>query len=213
MALVFSSQPILHFHSAFRRDQCPLSYDISDAHYPWPRWYELPRSSWSALPHRRKDTHTLIQPKQIHARRTHRLLNSFAELEWEVHDAATRFSIGYKKHEILFSSRADSDISDDHWWDTLYQARNVVVPEDGLTEEFLDALIPEYWEGEETYRKWCVYKQNCWQRHGWGQYFRSNLDWDWDVAGSLRRVFRKKTSAFTPSLPASHASPFAPEVI
>ena len=37
---------------------------------------------------------------------------------------------------------------------------------------------------------WKSYKGDCRHRHTWGQFFRSHLDWDWDLAGSLKRMYK-----------------------
>ena len=95
-------------------------------------------------------------------------------------------------------------------WDTLRRAQNVVVPENDLTREFLDARITDYCEGEERNWSWESYKARCRDRHQWGQYLRSNLDWNWDVAGSLRRLFRAKNAVVISPLPTSYESAIDP---
>ena len=140
----------------------------------------------------------------IHARRTRRVLNSFSELQWEVHDAATSFRVENVMKEVC--SPACHDLLGDSLWDTLRRARNAVVPENDLTRKFLEARVPEYVKGEERNWRWGNYKLLCRYRHQWGQYLRSDLEWDWDVAGSLRRLFRIKSSAAIVSYHISHSS-------
>lgn len=55
------------------------------------------------------------------------------------------------------------------------------VVESELSKEFLKARSNQ-WDWEE-------YKYNQRRRHEWGIYLCSNLDWDWDVAGCLERLF------------------------
>ena len=49
---------------------------------------------------------------------------------------------------------------------------------------------------------WRSYKGSCRHRHAWGQFFRSNLDWDWNLASSLKRMYklpRKREGLLTDS--------------
>lgn len=67
---------------------------------------------------------------------------------------------------------------------TLRKARLVHVLESEATKEFLEAR----WNGT-TNRSWSDYKGRCRLRHEWGIYLRSRLDWDWDTASCLERLF------------------------
>ena len=168
----------------------------------------MPRSERST-PTTNGIQYSISQMMHRHTRRTHRLLSSFSELQWEVHNAATLFRAGDTVKEVRFSIHGE--LSDDFLRDTLRRARNVVVPENDLTREFLDARVPEFHKGKERIWNWKWYKLKCRYQHQWGQYLRSNTDWDWDVAGSLRRLFRIKSSATTVSHYISRSSTAVPE--
>lgn len=77
---------------------------------------------------------------------------------------------------------------------TLSQARCLHVSESDVTNEFLRAR-------RDGNYGWSSYKDRCEMRHHWGMYLRSNLDWEWDTASCLERLF---------DLPENVAQPTAP---
>lgn len=77
---------------------------------------------------------------------------------------------------------------------TLSQARCLHVSESDATNEFLQAR-------RDGNYGWSRYKDRCEMRHHWGMYLRSNLDWEWDTASCLERLF---------DLPENVAQPTAP---
>ena len=116
-----------------------------------------------------------------------RLLSSLDELEREVSDATFA-------HKIVRTSLQRS----------MYRSRKGYKGLDGDSQH----LLPPSWDAQgnikhsgltgdfpslcENYRSdftWRLYKRDCKFRHEWGEYFRSNLDWDWDLADSLRIMY------------------------
>lgn len=73
------------------------------------------------------------------------------------------------------------EIPEDRIEYTLSLARCAYVPESEATKEFMEARRHFY--------DWSSYKQQCRVRHEWGVYVRSILDWDWDTASCLERLF------------------------
>lgn len=74
---------------------------------------------------------------------------------------------------------------------TLSQARCAHVFKSGATREFLEAR--RGWDS------WILYNERCQMRHEWGIYLRSNLDWDWDVAGCLEGLFELPENVTSPT--------------
>lgn len=60
---------------------------------------------------------------------------------------------------------------------------------DDFNMDFIDSLI------NNDILQWRSYKERCRERHEYGEYLRSNLDWDWDVASCLKRLFKQPKSA------------------
>lgn len=122
-----------------------------------------------------------------------RLLASFDELHWEVWDSTVRCRYPITEMEEIKNSPPKNW---KHFLErTLLQAHQVHVNESKLTEEFRDARSELCEDGsrrseEEELRIWNRYQTYCRYRNTWAPYFRSNLDWDWDVAGSLRRLYK-----------------------
>lgn len=77
----------------------------------------------------------------------------------------------------------------------LSQARCANVFQSEATEEFLRARKGEIWDG------WMSYKLLCQLRYEWGIYLRSDLDWDWDVASCLERLFELPERVEPPNTP------------
>lgn len=135
--------------------------------------------------------------------RSARLIASFDEVHWEIWDSTLR-----RRHSITKIDRTIKYASEARARWTFDRARRVKVKEDEFTKEFCDArsnfwvngpYTPEHKES----KGWCNYKIYCNWRNTWAPYFRSNLDWDWDVAGSLRRLYKIEN----PFLPANRHSP------
>lgn len=121
-----------------------------------------------------------------------RLLDSLDELRWEAWDSTLR-----PNHTILQVEQ------DEHvprnWKDTgqhtLRQALRVQVTDVQLTEEFRNARaeVDEVGNTKSQERRlsdWYYYKRDRLRRNDWAKYLSSNIDWDWDLAKSLRRLYK-----------------------
>lgn len=126
-------------------------------------------------------------------RRSVRLLASLDEVHWEIWDSTLRCRQSMEETEEI------KVLSPDGWEiiaeRSLRKARQVEAHEDEFTKEFRDARSELRGSGsrkseEEELNSWDYYKSCCHDRNTWAPYFRSNLDWDWDVAGSLRRLYK-----------------------
>lgn len=121
------------------------------------------------------------------------LLASLDELHWEISDSTLRHSPPVTQMERMENMFNDG-------WETIaertyYPASQIHVSEDKLTEEFRRARARELSGGFKvdvtvTLQWWHTYKTYCRRRNAWAPFFRSNLDWNWDVAGCLRRMYR-----------------------
>lgn len=119
--------------------------------------------------------------------RTNRLLKSLDELEREIRDS--KFSSDFKDIRtclllLLIEEAHIYHIVPNRTY-TQRQAdlaRNANVIESAATKEFLK-------ERKDWFR-WTMYKDLCLIRHVWGVYLRSSLDWDWDTASCLERLFK-----------------------
>lgn len=119
--------------------------------------------------------------------RTNRLLKSLDELEREIRDS--KFSSDYKDIRtclllLLIEEAHIYHIVPNRTY-TQRQAdlaRCANVLESAATKEFLK-------ERKDWFR-WTMYKDLCLIRHAWGVYLRSSLDWDWDTASCLERLFK-----------------------
>lgn len=123
-------------------------------------------------------------------RRSVRLLASLDEVHWEIWDSTLRCRQSMVEIKVL--SPDGWEIIADR---SLRKARQVEAHEDEFTKEFRDARSELRESGsrkseEEELNSWDYYKSCCHDRNTWAPYFRSNLDWDWDVAGSLRRLYK-----------------------
>lgn len=54
--------------------------------------------------------------------------------------------------------------------------------------------------------EWKQFKYICQRRHQWGIYFRSNFDWDWDIAKCLARLFELPEEVESPAAPIATVS-------
>lgn len=142
--------------------------------------------------------------------RSRRLLRSFNELEREVWGCASRTNISTSQLEIVGHPHwiSADDFGDEwwkHWKNTLERARKVQVSETVLTEEFREVrrlgLRRESW-----YRHWAGYQLLRLTRQKWGQYFRSDMDWDWDLGTCMKHLFDVEQTREGKS-PAAQSSP------
>ena len=128
--------------------------------------------------------------------RTLRLLQNVDELEREVLDSSS-------SHGRLFVSQeeaneCENELSDEELQRTLQlaQSARLNVHRNDMTKEFHEACEEEDWS---SYKGWGGFKENCRNHHAWGEYFRSELDWDWDLAGSLKRMYKLPRKRPNPS--------------
>lgn len=121
-----------------------------------------------------------------------RLLDSFDELRWEVWDSTLR------RNHTIPQMEQDERVPHD-WKDiaerTLNSAARFQVAEVELTEEFRNARAEVDEVGnmksyERRLSDWYYYKRDRLRRNEWATYFSSNLEWDWDLAESLRRLYK-----------------------
>ena len=123
------------------------------------------------------------------AYRTQRLVNNVDELFRELVDTTSSYNskesalrkeldeLEYEPSsaELEWSfNRARNAISDDTW-------RNLT------DEHHIFSIFRTFDMDIDQYE---ILKRSCRKRHAWGQYLRSDLDWDWDLAGSLKRMHR-----------------------
>lgn len=64
------------------------------------------------------------------------------------------------------------------------RAWKVIVRTTDLTREFMIAHTSY------DINQWYAYKVNCQRRHRWGEFLRSNMDWEWDTGSCLKRLFK-----------------------
>lgn len=183
--------------------------------YPITDRASLPRRTRNAtLKH--EDPVTIHRYTQACVRRSHRLLSSFDELEREVQSNAVRVLPQSQWDGLRDKKQADEELtlSRERAWQALSQKFGISeddikweldrVPdsqygdiarfhnriaqsyarEKGLTWKFMRALF-----NRSYFDNWRWYKGKCRDRHRWGEYLRSDLDWDWDTAGCLKRLF------------------------
>lgn len=147
---------------------------------------------------------TLIEAAK---QRTRRLLTPSDELEREVWGCASEDNSFTSQTKVAVEPLwlGPYDVGEEcwnHWESTLTQARKVQVPENCLTDEFREArriglerdpyidLNDWTMEAKWTARNWGYYELRHLSRHKWGQYLRSNMDWDWDLGSCMKRLFK-----------------------
>lgn len=141
---------------------------------------------------------------EVAKQRTRRLLRSLDELEREVWGSASQ------KRSITSQAKIDADPHwydldnfGDIWWErwekTLGRARRAQVTENELTEEFrearrigLDSPRDLNSNAPCDKRNWPYYQLHRDSRNKWGQYLRSNVDWDWDLGSCMRRLLENE---------------------
>lgn len=150
---------------------------------------------------------------------TRRLIFSFEELDREARDTAllTRLAPSSEQHRVIYSYE---ELSRTRKRAVQYLARHMGVSEDDINSlkksraegrpmdvrdsagrvyavegdlhlGFVQSLFDDHFD---HLSNWRWYKQLCRGRHEWGEYFRSNLEWDWDVASCLKRLFKQPKS-------------------
>lgn len=126
--------------------------------------------------------------------RSRRLLGSFDELEREVRDSAARIRCSSSRAKVVDDA---ARWTDGRFRFTLNQARKAQIQCNDLTGDFAWARSYDLRDG---LREWKWYKEMCFSRHGWGEYFRSNLDWDWDLGQAMNRLRVFDSNAKSPTV-------------
>ena len=108
--------------------------------------------------------------------RTALLLHNLDKLRDEVQLSWSRTDKGIREGKIR-------EIDWNEWERKLLRslegARRAQCREDIFPEEILEDLLP-----------WNDHVNSVRAKHSWGQYVRSNLDWDWDPSKSLHQLFK-----------------------
>ena len=148
--------------------------------------------------------------RKLFISRTLRLVRDVVELEREVLDSdllhGSRISVPQEETDEARDRLSGEGLQRKF---NLAQKARLNVLRDNLTEEFHRAF--EGCRSSEPFETWKEYKKNCGNRQAWGQYFRSNLDWEWDVARSLKRLYKRPRKRPGPSpRPARLNSPHFP---
>lgn len=165
---------------------------------------QWPLISHDVLPRRIRVESSTFDKNPLHlqsclkrsARRSERLLSSFEELLWEVQYSTWRripAALCAGKNEAYPEGFRDGLVER-----SLHRARKVEVCEDECTKEFRTARSTVFESGDWktlglSLLDWYEYKRNCLLRSAWAPFFWSNLDWDWDVGGSLTRLYKNET--------------------
>lgn len=121
--------------------------------------------------------------------RSRRLLASLDELEREIRDCSSSFGYASLRSESGGSPR-DEVWNESQMQDSLQRARQATVRENNKTREFLRARGERKGDECDDLWRWMWYKKTRRLRRTWGELLRSNMDWDWDTASSLKRLFR-----------------------
>lgn len=180
-----------------------------------------------------EDPLTIHRYTQAYMRRSHRLLSSFDELEREVQSDAVRVLPQSQWDGLHDRRQADEELklSRERAWQALSQKlciseddirweldrvpdsqygdiarfRNSIAQtyarEKGLTWKFMRALF-----NRSYFDNWRWYKGKCRDRQRWGEYLRSDLDWDWDTASCLKRLFDVERPKPLPVVGGPHSS-------
>ena len=115
-----------------------------------------------------------------------RLVNNIDELDQEILDCTLSYeSRENNLQEKILESKDALQLIRKRWPPTrsLFPPKSIQagVNWTPLTSEFLSCS---------SIADWSRYKRYCKHRNRWGQFVRSNLDWDWDLASSLKRLYR-----------------------
>ena len=155
----------------------------------------LPRKVLTAVPGVAYDPNPPIVRALVRATtlRTFRIFNSIVELEREVLDSIAsqrgaegqdlvepKYTESHLQRSRYLSQRAKERVC---WNDTMKEFQRFCSKCESFRTIGCGLSCSDDFD-------WALYKGDCKQRHAWGQYFRSNLDWCWDLAGSLKRLYR-----------------------
>lgn len=159
---------------------------------------------------------------EVAEQRANRLLRSFDELEREVWGTTSQADFSTSQFKVDADPERISsgleNFGEERWcfWKrTLDQALKVQVPENCLTEEFREArrigLDRDISDSHEFRwrtvmnddRNWAHYQLRRGTRYKWGQYLRSNMDWNWDLGTCMKHLF--KIWNLTQEGPAAHS--------
>ena len=149
----------------------------------------LPRNVRATVKGSSSSPAVLERLEKLFSPRTLRLLRNLDELEREVNDSSpphgSRVSVLQEE-----TDKVEDKLSDEKMQWTLELARKVQpnVPRNNLTKYFHQACDTADWA--EPYRGWKYYKECCRNRLILGEYFRSELDWNWNLAKSLKRMYK-----------------------
>lgn len=77
--------------------------------------------------------------------------------------------------------------SEVRWQRSLDSAKKMEAEESDRTKEF---RLARKYGLTDPISGWKRYKRLCQLRSVWGEYLRSDLNWDWDPSGSLKHLFR-----------------------
>lgn len=109
-----------------------------------------------------------------------RFLSSFSRIASEIQDSIARIS----DPALLLKADSDEYAYRDEW-----QPTKKVILKSGLFH-FDMSLFFDYLHGENlNYKNW-KRKDDIRFRRRWGEYFCSNMDWDWDVRNCLEYLFK-----------------------
>ena len=128
---------------------------------------------------------------------TRPLLFSLTELAKEVGTDPSQFRRFLSLSGHAWSQPKLTGWTKDRLLSSLDQARQVRVPRNDLTKEF---LVKRYFPhcGKEDMQKWRWYKENIGYRHYWSRALLCNFDWDWDLSSCLKRLFQLPKTANCP---------------
>ena len=160
----------------------------------------LPRKIKATVTDQGYDPPSVEALTKLSTSRTLRLLRNVDELEREVIDSSSSHKSGGL---ALWNGQygLEKELSNDELHRTLSLARMARsnVPNNDMTREFHRACGNLDWS--KSYWGWNRYREKCRNRHAWGEYFRSNLDWDWDLADSLRIMYELPRVGSVPEPP------------
>lgn len=137
--------------------------------------------------------------------RSVRLLRFSSELEWEVWDSYRRRGQTAYQYEYPNVIHDDLDLDMDLIaFNAMRGAQKAHVQENDITKEFLEARNVEIGNNIDSLEAfevgldnlsnqlwtWIFYIQDRYIRHKWAPYLSSNLEWDWDLAGSLKLLYQ-----------------------
>lgn len=126
--------------------------------------------------------------------RTRRLLASPDELRRESGDS---IKLGYDSFSDGMYNPSSEEKSEEELRHSHRRAQCTPVIENTTTGEFLCYRDNPHWESND-FKSWGYYNNIRVMRHHTSEYCRSNLDWTWDTACSLKHLFRIDKPKTTP---------------